>query len=161
MNNELNRLEEANDDKRQMAIGDLKGALTKSIQSSSTSVEGLQNALKMYSDAMNDYVSLKMEHQAILDKYISKPTGSYSSAYHLPGVFSTSMASYDINAARVDNQRVMELTTLIEEAEHQKDYYYDNLVTCFNDLVNALQKLKKYDGAIIEYLILMQQMKEL
>lgn len=161
MDENTERLRELTAEKRTMTVNDLKASLAKSIQSSSTSVEGLQNALKMYSDAMNDYVSLKMEHQAILDKYISKPTGSYSSAYHLPGVFSTSMASYDINAARVDNQRVMELTTLIEEAEHQKDYYYDNLVTCFNDLVNALQKLKKYDGAIIEYLILMQQMKEL
>lgn len=161
MDENTERLQELTTEKRTMAINDLKGALAKSIQSSSTSVAGLQNALKLYSDAMNDYVALKMEQQAILDKYISKPSGSYSSAYHLPGVFATSMASYDINAAKTDNQRMTELNDLIEESEHQKDYYYDNLVTIFNDLVNSLQKLRKYDGAIIEYLILMQQMKEL
>ena len=161
MDNEINRLEEANAEKRTMAIEDLKGALSKSVQASSTTTAGLQNALKMYSDAMNDYVSLKLEHQGILDKYITKSTGTYSAAYHLPGVFTSSMASYDINSARDDNRRVMELNGLIDEAEHQKDYYYDNLVTCFNDLVNSLQKLRKYDGAIVEYLVLMQQMKEL
>jgi hypothetical protein len=155
-------IKETADGRKTITVEDLKRSLANSVQLTSGNVAGLQNSLKMYSDAMNDYVALKMEHQGILDKYISKSTGTANSAaYNLPGVFATSMAVYDVNAAKADNKRVMELNDLIIEAERQKDYYYDNLVTCFNDLVGSLQKLKKYDGAIIEYLVLMQQEKAL
>lgn len=143
--------------KRLVTIDALRKALNGGVSSASVAATGIQEALKLFNDSLNDYLTLKLEYQAILDKYASNnPNGSRQS-YNLPGVFNTSLAAYDVNAAKADNQRVMDLLPMIDEAEQQKNYYYDSLVGNFNDLVNALQKVKKNEGNITEYMLLFQQ----
>jgi len=148
------------EEKKKMTLEALKNALTNSIQNASLNTQALQQDLKQFNDALNDHLDMKLEHQAILDKYVSAGQSGYGNAYNLPGVFSNSMASYDVNSAKADNQRVIELAQLIEETEQQKNYYYDALVSSFNDIVNSLQKVKKYEGNISEFLILLQQKKD-
>ena len=150
------------DNKKTVTIDQMKNSLNSGLSVASKSAESIQEALKLFNDSMNDYISLKIEYQNILDKYLTKSSGgSNNNSYNLPGVFSSSMSSYDINAAREDNKRVTELKGLIEESERQKNYYFDALVSCFADLSNSLQKVKKYEGSINEYMTILQQKKDL
>lgn len=143
--------------KRLVTIDALRKALNGGVSSASTAATGIQEALKLFNDSLNDYLTLKLEYQAILDKYASNNTNGSGQSYNLPGVFNTSLAVYDVNAAKADNQRVVDLLPMIDEAEQQKNYYYDSLVGNFNDLVNSLQKVKKNEGNITEYMLLFQQ----
>ena len=85
-----------------------------------------------YKDFLTEYPADKypdgVGYQAILDKYASNNPAGTGQAYNLPGVFNTSLAAYDVNAAKADNQRVVDLLPMIDEAEQQKNYYYDSLV---------------------------------
>lgn len=145
--------------KRLVTIDALRKALNGGVSSASVAATGIQEALKLFNDSLNDYLTLKLEYQAILDKYASNNPNGSGQSYNLPGVFNTSLAAYDVNAAKADNQRVVDLLPMIDEAEQQKNYYYDSLVGNFNDLVNSLQKVKKNEGNITEYMLLFQQKK--
>lgn len=162
MNETERKMEKMNEaEKRLVTIDALRSALTGGVSQASVAAQGVQEALKLFNDSLNDYLTLKLEYQAILDKYASKNPAGTGQSYNLPGVFNTALASYDVNAAKADNQRIMDLTPMIDEAEQQKNYYYDSLVGNFNDLVNALQKVKKNEGNITEYMLMFQQNKAL
>jgi Ni,Fe-hydrogenase I large subunit len=90
-----------------------------SIDSSIAALTHLLQNLRIYKECIVDSINLQAEVADISNKYSNEVPSQY---HGLPGVV-TVPQTYDLNAIRTDNARMMELKDDNDRANEQKDMY--------------------------------------
>lgn len=152
--NELDKLTEGYavqniDEKNQKVIESLRTGLKSSIEKCLKEIDSLKSSISLYQEAIADYVDLSIEKSDIVAKYSKASNGG---TYNLPGVFASSVGSYDINAMRADNQRIEQVKSLYEVAEGQKDAYFKMIVRAQNEMKIYLTSIARINNDLDIYL---------
>lgn len=137
------------DQKNQQVIEALRTGLKSSIEKCLKEIDSLKSSVSLYRDAVSDYVDLSIEKSDIVAKYSKANNGG---TYNLPGVFASSVGSYDINAMRADNQRIEQVKSLYEVAESQKDTYFKMIVRAQNEMKIYLTSIARINNDLDIYL---------
>lgn len=137
------------DQKNQQVIEALRTGLKSSIEKCLKEIDSLKSSVSLYRDAVSDYVDLSIEKSDIVAKYSKANNGG---TYNLPGVFASSVGSYDINAMRADNQRIEQVKSLYEVAEGQKDTYFKMIVRAQNEMKIYLTSIARINSDLDIYL---------
>lgn len=137
------------DQKNQQVIEALRTGLKSSIEKCLKEIDSLKSSVSLYRDAVSDYVDLSIEKSDIVAKYSKANNGG---TYNLPGVFASSVGSYDINAMRADNQRIEQVKSLYEVAENQKDTYFKMIVRAQNEMKIYLTSIARINNDLDIYL---------
>lgn len=137
------------DQKNQQVIEALRTGLKSSIEKCLKEIDSLKSSVSLYRDAVSDYVDLSIEKSDIVAKYSKANNGG---TYNLPGVFASSVGSYDINAMRADNQRIEQVKSLYEVAEGQKDTYFKMIVRAQNEMKIYLTSIARINNDLNIYL---------
>lgn len=137
------------DQKNQQVIEALRTGLKSSIEKCLKEIDSLKSSVSLYRDAVSDYVDLSIEKSDIVAKYSKANNGG---TYNLPGVFASSVGSYDINAMRADNQRIEQVKSLYEVAEGQKDTYFKMIVRAQNEMKIYLTSIARINNDLDIYL---------
>ena len=124
------------------AIATAEGALVE--------IDYVKSSLELFKQSLIDRINTTLEQADLTAKY-TKPQES-SSSYQLPGVFSDTIGSYDINELRNDNAKLTTIKQDSENAKKQNDMYYKMVSGNMADLTNKLQKLSKNYSDLISYI---------
>lgn len=137
------------DEKNVKVINALRLALAANIDDCLKEIDSLKTAVSYFKDAETDYIELSVEKNDIVSKYSKANNGG---SYNLPGVFASSMGSYDLDAMRSDNKRSEEVLTLSQTAQNQKDTYFKMMVRAQNKMRLYLNTIAKINTDIDAYL---------
>ena len=128
------------DGKVNSALQNISSSISQSVVNSNATLTQLQSALQMYKEALDDYIQLSVEKSTLSAKYSNDNAGN---PYDLPGVFSSTMGTFDLGQMKIDNQRIEEILPLLDQAESQKDLYFKMIQNARNslskDLANIIQ----------------------
>lgn len=140
------------DQKNIQVINTLKTGLQLNIEKCIKELDSLKSSVALYKESANDFVDLAVEKSDTVAKY-SKANNAGS--YNLPGVFASSMGRYDLDAMRKDNQRMIELNSLYETAQSQRDTYFKMIVRAQNEMkiyLNAIACINNDINIFLEQL---------
>lgn len=137
------------DEKNVKVISALRTALASNIDDCLKEIDSLKTAVAYFKDAETDYVELSVEKNDIVSKYSKANNGG---SYNLPGVFASSMGSYDLDAMRSDNKRSEEVMTMASTAQNQKDTYFKMIVRAQNKMRLYLNNIAKINNDVDVYL---------
>lgn len=133
-------------------------SLLQSSELASSSIESslsqLAIALQGYRSSLKDYVEYSTEQSKILAKWSKSGNGQ---SYNLPGVFSNSISVVNSNDMKADNERLKELTPLVNRLKSQTSQYFSILNRYVNEMIKQSRVLSKSSNDIDTYL---QQLSE-
>lgn len=140
------------DAKNIQVINALKKGLSDNIEKCIKEIDSLKSSVSLYKESANDFVDLAVERCDTTAKYSKSNNGG---SYNLPGVFASSMGSYDIDAMRQDNQRMIQLNDLYETADSQRDAYFKMIIRAQNEMkiyLNAIAHINSDINIFLEQL---------
>ena len=109
----------------------------------------LASVLVQYRDALVQNVNSSVEESDILRKYNSGPSGN---AYTLPGVFATTLGSYDLEKMNQDNERLEKAIQIKKESEKQRNTTFALVTQTYGDIRQKLNSLANENQQIIQYI---------
>lgn len=137
-----------NSTSKQIAV-DLRAKLLAAIEGSLSEIEYLKSSLQNYKGVLNDFADMSIENADIISKYRYNPT---SSSFNLPGVFASTVGSYDLESMSADNNRLSELKDDLDEIDTQQQTYYKMMIGNANDTMDKIRQIKKYHGLLSQFL---------
>jgi|GEM_PF-3771248 len=134
-------------------IKSLKVNINAAIEGCEGEIDYLKSALAQYKSSINKNIDTNLENTDIMLKYTNKSTGG---TYNLPAVFSN-LASYSIEEAKADSQRLEQLQSELKNSESERNLYFAIVERNIRDLNKRLQNLVRYSNDLSAYL---EEMKE-
>lgn len=137
-----------NSNSKSIAV-DLRAKLISALEGSISELDYLKSSLQNYKHVLDSFTDLNLENADILSKYRYDST---SNSFNLPGVFASSVGSYDIDSIKADNLRLSELKAEIDKIETEQSTYYRMIIGNTNDLLNKIGQIKKYNVLLTTFL---------
>ena len=129
-------------------INSAEQSIIKTVNSLVADCQYLANVLVQYRDAMVQNVSSSVEESDILRKYNSGPNGN---TYNLPGVFSTTLGTYDLEKMNQDNDRLEKAMQIKKDSEKQRNTTFALVTQTYGDIRQKLNSLANENQQLIQY----------
>lgn len=118
------------------AIESIRWGLLGSIDKAISHLKVLEDSLQAYKESVQSSVDYNLEYADIFSRW-NEPD-RHSSTYGLPGIMATTVASYDTETLKKDNERMALCKEKKAEAERQRDAYFKSIVKSFAALQSDL-----------------------
>ena len=133
------------------AIESIKFGLLGSVDRALAHIKILEEALASYKASVESSVDYNLEYADIFSRW-NEPD-RHSSTYGLPGVMASTVASYDIDTLKKDNDRMATCKEKKQEAERQRDAYFKSVVKSFAALQSDLNNgVGDYNQRLFAYI---------
>lgn len=130
-------------------INSAEQSIIKTVNSLVADCQYLANVLVQYKDAMVQNVTSSVQESDILRKYSS---GSSGNSYNLPGVFATTLGSYDLERMNQDNARLESAMQIKKESEKQRNTTFALVTQTYGDIRQKLNSLANENQQIVQYI---------
>lgn len=130
-------------------INSAEQSIIKTVNSLVADCQYLENVLVQYKDAMVQNVTSSVQESDILRKYNS---GSSGNSYNLPGVFATTLGTYDLERMNQDNERLESAMQIKKESEKQRNTTFALVTQTYGDIRQKLNSLANENQQIIQYI---------
>lgn len=130
-------------------INSAEQSIIKTVNSLIADCQYLANVLVQYRDAMVQNVAASVQESDILRKYNSGPSGN---SYNLPGVFATTLGTYDLEKMNQDNERLESAMQTKKESEKQRNTTFALVTQTYGDIRQKLNSLANENQQIIQYI---------
>lgn len=109
----------------------------------------LSETLNMYKDYLNKNIDASLTEANIVSKYTNSQVGG---SYNLPGVFSGTVANYNLNDMKSDNNNLRIAQEIRSSTEKQRNSTYSAITQTYTEIRNRLNLLAQDNVQVFTYL---------